>query len=274
VPEPEKKRIVTIALEHPEKSPRELAWHITDHEGYFVSESSVYRILKAFDLIESPHYVVVSAKDHFQHPTTRVNELWQTDFTYFKVVGWGWYYLCTVMDDYSRYIIAWKLYTSMTATDVKDLLEIAVAKTGVEEVNVVHRPRLLSDNGSAFVSEELKKYLEDKGMTQTHGAPYHPQTQGKLERYHRSLKNVVLLEKFYFPWQLEHEIRNFVHHYLFERYHEALDNVTPADVYEGRYQEIITRREQLKRKTLRSRKRINLSQVIHKTTIQLSLNSA
>jgi putative transposase len=274
VPDPEKKRIVKIALKLPELSPRELAWHITDHEGYFISESSVYRVLKAYDLIESPHYVVVSAKDTFQHPTTRVNELWQTDFTYFRIVGWGWYYLGTVMDDYSRYIIAWKLYSSMTATDVTDLLDMAVAKTGIETVTVRHRPRLLSDNGAAYVSGELREYLESKGMTQTHGAPYHPQTQGKIERYHRSLKNVVNLDKFYFPEQLIHEIGNFVEHYNNERYHESLDNVTPLDVYEGRYQEIITRREQLKRRTLRSRKRFNLSQQHHKPTLQPSLSSA
>ncbi len=274
VPPPERQRIVKIALDLPELSPRELAWHITDHEGYFVSESSVYRILKAFDLIASPHYIVVSAKDHFQHPTSRVNELWQTDFTYFHIVGWGWYYLGTVMDDYSRYIIAWKLYSSMTATDVTDLLDMAVAKTGIETVKVRHRPRLLSDNGSAYVSEELREYLESKGMTQAHGAPYHPQTQGKIERYHRSLKNVVNLDKYYFPEQLIEEIGKFIEYYNNKRYHESLDNVTPADVYEGRYQEIITRREELKRKTLRSRKRFNLSQVTHKPTLQPSLSSA
>lgn len=274
VPDPEQKRIVDIALDRPAMSPRELAWHITDHEGYFISESTVYRILKAFDLVESPHYVVVSAKDQFQHPTRRVNELWQTDFTYFRIVGWGWYYLGTVMDDYSRYIIAWKLYSSMTATDVKDLLDMAVASTGIENVTVRHRPRLLSDNGSAYISRELREYLESKGMTQTHGAPYHPQTQGKIERYHRSLKNVVNLDKYYFTWQLEQEIDRFVQYYNHERYHESLNNVTPADVYEGRYQEIITRREELKRRTLKARKRYNLSKQQYKPTLIPSLSSA
>ena len=83
---------------------RELAWQVTDREGHFFSESSVYRILKAFDLITSPAFVVLTAGQVFQHPTRRPNELWQTDFTYLHVVGWGWYYLSTVLDDYSRYI--------------------------------------------------------------------------------------------------------------------------------------------------------------------------
>lgn len=274
IPETEKERIVQMALEQPERSPRELAWYITDHEGYFISESSVYRVLKAYDLVTSPQYVVLSARDSFQHPTTRVNELWQTDFTYFRIIGWGWYYLGTVLDDYSRYIIAWKLFTTMTATDVTDLLDMAVERTGVEEVSVRHRPRLLSDNGSAYVSQELREYLASRGMTQTHGAPYHPMTQGKIERYHRSLKNVINLDKYFLPWELEHEIDRFVRYYNNERYHESLDNVTPADVYQGRYQEIITRREQLKRQTLRARKRYNLSQATYNPQLKPSLSSA
>jgi putative transposase len=106
IPEWEKERVVEAAREYPEKSCREIAWHMTDKREYFISESSVYRILKAYDLITSPVFTVVSAKDKFEHPTTRTNELWQTDFTYLKVIHWGWYYLSTVMDDFSRYIIA------------------------------------------------------------------------------------------------------------------------------------------------------------------------
>ena len=103
-----KKQVVESALKHPEKSSRQLAWHFVDKMGYFISESSVYRILKGFDLVQSPVFDMVSAKDKYEKPTRRVHELWQTDFTYFKVIDWGWYYLSTVLDDYSRYIIAWK----------------------------------------------------------------------------------------------------------------------------------------------------------------------
>ena len=111
IPDSVRDMIVDVALDRPELTPRELAWHITDTHDYFVSESSVYRILKAHDLITSPQFMVMSASDKFQHPTSRVHELWQTDFTYFRVVGWGWYFLSTILDDYSRYIISWRLTT-------------------------------------------------------------------------------------------------------------------------------------------------------------------
>jgi hypothetical protein len=94
--------VVKTALESPEKTPRELACELTDKEGYFISESSVYRILKAFDLITSPAYIVLSASDKFKNPTKRINELWQTDFTYFRIITWGWYYFACVLDDFSR----------------------------------------------------------------------------------------------------------------------------------------------------------------------------
>ena len=90
----------------------------TDTEGYFVSEASVYRLLKAHDLIASPAFIVMKAADEFKDKTTAPNQLWQTDFTYLKVIGWGWFYLSTVLDDFSRYIIAWKLCTTMKAEDV------------------------------------------------------------------------------------------------------------------------------------------------------------
>jgi len=238
IPDQVKEQVVDIALAEPAKSPRELAWHITDTQEYFISESSVYRILKAYNLVTSPAYVVISASDKFKNPTKRVNELWQTDFTYFKVVGWGWYYLSTVMDDYSRYILSWQLFSTMSAGDVKQTLDKAVERTGVDQVHVRHRPRLLSDNGPCYVSGELKKYLEMNGIEHTRGAPYHPMTQGKIERYHRSMKNVIKLQNYYLPGELQQEIGQFVEYYNNRRYHESLNNLTPVDVYEGRSRQI------------------------------------
>jgi transposase-like protein len=258
IPEQVKEQVVEIALEHPEKSPRELAWFITDNEAYFISESSVYRILKAYDLITSPAYIVVSAKDKFEHPTRRVNELWQTDFSYFKIIGWGWYYLSTVMDDYSRYIISWQLFPTMSTTDVQKTLDIAVARTGVDKVKVKLRPRLLSDNGPCYLSKELKTYLDDRDIKHIRSAPYHPQTQGKIERYHRSIKNVITLHNYYFPTELEQAISEFVNYYNNKRYHESLNNLTPADVFHGRSKEIISTREIIKKQTLQLRRYQNL----------------
>jgi len=223
------------------------------------SESSVYRILKSHDLITSPAYILMQAGDSFKNPTRRIHELWQTDFTYFRIIGWGWYYLSTILDDFSRYIIAWKLTTSMTASDVKDTLDEAIKNTGVNHIQVRHRPRLLSDNGPCYLSGELKNYLEKQEMAHTRGAPYHPMTQGKIERYHRSMKNIVKLQNYYFPWELEQEISRFVEYYNNHRYHESLNNVTPADVYFGRNREILTKRDQIKRKTLALRRKQNLN---------------
>jgi transposase InsO family protein len=147
-----------------------------------VSEASVYRILKAHDLIASPAFVVIKASDEFRDKTTRPNQMWQTDFTYLKVTGWGWYYLSTILDDFSRYIVAWKLCTTMKAGDVTDTLDLALAASGCDSVQVRHKPRLLSDNGSSYVSGDLAEWLEDQGMDHVRGAPNHPQTQGKIER--------------------------------------------------------------------------------------------
>ncbi len=109
IPEDVRDRIVQLALGEPTLSPRELAVRFTDAQKYFVSEASVYRLLKAHDLITSPAFIVMKAADEFKDKTTAPNQLWQTDFTYLKVIGWGWFYLSTILDDYSRYIIAWKL---------------------------------------------------------------------------------------------------------------------------------------------------------------------
>lgn len=139
-----------------------------------------------------------------------MNELWQTDFTYFKIQGWGRYYLSTVLDDYSRYSLAWKLTPTMAAPDVQETLELALARARFDRVRVRHRPRLLSDNGPCYVSRELRRFLESRQIEHTRGAPYHPMTQGKIERYHRSMKNLVQLQNYAYPWELEREISSFV----------------------------------------------------------------
>jgi len=249
--------IVEQALEQPDLSPRELATAFTDQRGYFVSESTVYRLLKARDLITSPAFILMQAAERFAQPTTAINQLWQTDFTYLKVIGWGWFYLSTVLDDFSRYVLAWKLCTSMTATDVSDTLEMALQAASLDQASVQHRPRLLSDNGPCYVASVLGRWLEDQGMGHTRGKPYHPMTQGKIERYHRSMKNQVLLENYYLPGDLEARVADFVDHYNHRRYHESLDNLTPADVYFGRGQTILDRRARTKRKTLALRRQLH-----------------
>ncbi len=174
------------------------------------------------------------------------------------MVGWGWYYLSTVLDDYSRKILAWKLGDTMRVEDVTETLDLARAATGVDRVRVEHKPRLLSDNGPCYVAKDLAVYLQRHGIGHTRGRPYHPMTQGKIERYHRSMKNVVRLENYYSPWELERAIARFVAYYNDQRLHEAIGNVTPDDMYHGRQRAIRTRREKIKRLTLERRKKENL----------------
>jgi transposase InsO family protein len=259
LPKKVRKSILALALERPELSARELAVLYTER-GYFVSESSVYRLLKAHDLITSPAFILMKAADKFQHPTTAPNQLWQTDFTYLKVIGWGWFYLSTVLDDYSRYVLAWKLCDGMRARDVSDTLDLALKSSGLETATVKHRPRLLSDNGPSYVSAELKDWLDDHGMGHTRGRPYHPMTQGKIERWHRSMKNQVLLENYYLPGDLEARLGEFINYYNTQRYHESLNNLTPEDVYTGRGQTVLNRRMKIKQKTIAERRRLYYKQ--------------
>lgn len=253
IPETQKNLVAEIALEYPELSPRELAVKLTDEQRVFISESSVYRIPKAKGLITSPAHILLSASNEFRHKTAFVHQMWQTDFTYFKILGWGWYYLSTVLDDYSRFIVHWELCESMKVEDVQRTVDQAREKAALSKQQ---RPKLLSDNGSCYIASKLKAYLEAKQIKHIRGRPLHPQTQGKIERYHRSMKNVVKLDHYYCPDELKAALDRFVHHYNHKRYHESLDNVTPADVYFGRKEEILKQREKIKQQTLLKRRRL------------------
>jgi len=258
IPDDVREKIVALALDEPDLSPREVAVAFTDRQRSFVSEASVYRLLKARGLVTSPAFIVMKAAEKFANPTTAINQLWQTDFTYLKVTGWGWFYLSTVLDDFSRYIVAWKLCITMSADDVTDTLKLAVQASGLDDEPPQRRPRLLSDNGPSYVASDLSDWLHDQGMKHTRGKPYHPMTQGKIERWHLSLKSRILLENYYLPGDLEHAVADFVEHYNHRRYHESLDNLTPADIYFGRGQRILERREEIKRKTIAQRRRLHL----------------
>jgi putative transposase len=254
IPDAVRQEIIELALDETALSPRELAVRFTDTKSYFVSEASVYRLLKSHDLIASPAFIVIKAADAFKDKTTAPNQLWQTDFTYLKVIGWGWLYLSTVLDDFSRYIVAWKLCTTMRAEDVTATLERALQASGLNEAGLTQRPRLLSDNGSSYIAGDLAKWLGDRNIKHVRGAPYHPMTQGKIERWHQTLKNRILLENYFLPGDLETQIGAFVTYYNHRRYHESIDNLTPADVYFGRGPTILAERERIKRQTIANRR--------------------
>jgi transposase InsO family protein len=254
IPDEMRGRVLDLALAGPELPPRELAARSTDPERYFGSEASGHRLLKAHDLITGPAFTVVKAADEFHAKTTAPNQLWQTDFTYLEVVGWGRLYLSTVLDGFSRYVIAWKLCATMAASDATETLELALTTSGCAQARVRHRPRLLPDNGPGHIAGDLADWLARQQMEHIRGAPCHPQTQGKIERWHRTLKNRILLENHHLPGELEARIEAFVEHYNHRRAHESLGNLTPADVYFGRGQAILLERERIKRNTIRQRR--------------------
>ena len=251
LPDEEKQLVVELALEHPQKSSREIAYLFTDTYKRFVSESSVYRILKAQGLIQTPAFDIIKAANEFKDKTVRVNEMWQTDFTYFKIFGWGWYYLSTVLDDYSRFIVNWKLCKTMKADDAAATIEEALLKSNLQQHQ---KPKLLSDNGSSYIAADFKTYLQNNEIKHIRGSIRHPQTQGKIERYHRSMKNVIKLDVYYSPMELENALKHYIHYYNYKRYHESLNNTTPADMYFGRTSRIIEQRKLIKHNTLMKRK--------------------
>src|SRR3990172_4975252 len=202
----EEQAILALARASPELSPRELALQITDAGSFSVSESTSYRLLKRNGLVKAAEVVGFAAQKEYHRKTSRPNEMWATDGAYLKVVGWGYYYLVTVLDDYSRFILAWRLQPDMTAAS----------------------------------------HIE--------ASPYHPQTNGKLERYHRTLKEQVKLVVYESPPILERAVAAFVDYYNHRRYHEGIGNVTPADAYYGRRQAILDRRKEVSRRTLQQRR--------------------
>jgi putative transposase len=175
-----------------------------------------------------------------------------------KVVGWGWYFLISVLDDFSRRILASRLQSKMDGGAFSEVVEEALAAAGLEQAPPMRKPRLLSDKSSALLGKEFQVYVQAVGLTHILASPYHPQTNGKIERYHRSMKERVLLVVHTTPWELADEIAAFVGYYNSKRYHEELGNVTPDDVYYGRREGILEARRKLKAQTLARRKAANL----------------
>jgi len=253
----EEAKIVTRARASPELSCRQLALKLVDDERWYVSESTVFRILKRGGLIKPADVVGFKAGKEYHRKTKRPNELWATDCAHLKVFDWGWYYLVTVMDDYSRFILAWELKSDMAAGSLIDVVQKAVDFTGMTDVPVENRTVLLSDNGAGYLSRQFSEYLKLVGVRHIVASPYHPQTNGKIERYHRSLKGEINQLPYDMPSELEKAIAAFIEYYNYQRYHEGLGNVTPYDVYSGRHTGILQRRKEVKSKTLQARKDYN-----------------
>jgi transposase InsO family protein len=205
---PEEEAIVLAAARKlPVWRSRQLAAWLTD-QGLAVSASTVYRILRREGLVKRVEYQLAAGKE-YQNKTTGPHQLWATDASYFRVVGWGYYYLVTVMDDYSRFILAHKVQRDMTADSLIEVVQDAVDSTGMTGVPLEDRTKLLSDNGSGYVSRAFRDYLHLVGIRHILASPFHPQTNGKLERYHRTLKDDVNQVPYEVVSDLETAIRGF-----------------------------------------------------------------
>jgi len=256
--------VLAMARELPSWRSRQLAAYLTDHRGLAVSESTVYRILRREGLVKRAELQLLAGKEYHQK-TTGPHQLWATDASYFRVVGWGYYYLVTVMDDYSRFILAWKLQRDMTTDSLIEVVQDAVDRTGMDDVPVADRTKLLSDNGSGYISRAFREYIQIVGIKHILASPFHPQTNGKMERYHQTVKREVNQVPYEVPQDLESAIKEFVDFYNYHRYHKALGNVTPADVLQGRREQILEHRKEVQRETFERRRR-------HNQTVRDSLN--
>jgi len=255
----EETQVLAEARASPELSCRQLALTITDSNGAYLSESTVYRILKKAGLVKPAEIIGFKAAKEYRRKTKQPNELWATDCCHLKVTDWGWYYLISVMDDFSRFILAWDLKVDMAGGSLEDVVQQAVDLTGMTDVPLEDRTVLLSDNGAGYISQQFNDYLRLVGIKHITASPFHPQTNGKIERYHRTLKGEINQVPHDMPDALKEALRGFIEYYNYRRYHEGLGNVTPHDVYTGRHLEIIQKRKEAKNRTLQERMNYNRS---------------
>lgn len=270
--DPEREIVMQVARNNPDKSAREIASLISDEQNFNVSESSVYRMLKVAGLIRERPPTENPASKAYKFPTTRPNEMWQSDATMFFVVGWGYYKLILVEDDFSRYVLAWDLMPDESGQSISDVIQKAIEAVGIDKLpKDAPRPRLLTDNGSGYAGTVLANYLATHGIRHIFGAPYHPQTQGKVERLNRTLKERICLIVYLTPAALKAAIAEAVEWHN-NRYHKSLSNVSPKAVYEGRRDEILRLRAEKKVRTMKERmeynriKRDRLNQEASQTT--------
>lgn len=236
------------ADQYPDRSARQLAFLITDEGKFAVSESTIYRILKREGLMRELPQVLKAAKE-YHRKTTHVHELWQTDFTYFHIVNWGWYFASGVLDDYSRYSICFELMPSMDGAAPQKLIDKALAVTGMKKVPANKRVKLLSDNGSGYIAKPFNRFLEESGIHHIYSARNHPQTNGKIERLNRTAKERLNLFVYSSPAEPQEALNKFRNWYNHEHYHKSIGNLHPADIYHGRAETILRRRKRLQTQT-------------------------
>lgn len=232
----EKQAIVTYAQDHRLEGYRRLTYMMIDADIVAVSPSSVYRVLKRAGLLGGWNRKPSKKGQGFVQPL-KPHEHWHTDVSYINVCG-TFYYLCSVLDGYSRYLVHWEIRESMTERDVETIIQRAREKFPDA------RPRIISDNGPQFVAKDFKEFIRVCGMTHVKTSPYYPQSNGKIERWHESLKTESIRPQT--PLSLEDARRvvgDFVEQYDNVRLHSAIGYVTPKDKLEGRAEAILAERD-------------------------------
>jgi len=232
----EKQAIIAYYLDHPLEGYRRLTYMMLDDDIVAASPSSVYRVLKNAELLNRWNRKPSKKGDGFTQPL-RPHEHWHVDISYINISG-TFYYLCSVLDGFSRYIVHWEIRKQMTEMDVEIILQRA------HEMFPEAHPRIISDNGPQFIAKDFKEFIRLSGMTHVKTSPYYPQSNGKLERYHKTIKSTCIRPKT--PLSLEDArrlVKDFVTHYNTQRLHSAIGYITPKDTLEGRAEMIHAQRD-------------------------------
>lgn len=235
----EKEAVITYALAHPKDGYRRLAWMMVDADVAYLSPASVYRVLNDADLL----YRWKRSYQRGEPPPrpTGPNQRWHTDIMYLRIAD-TWYFLVSILDGYSRYVVHWELLTSMTAADVRLVAQHALETSGLKHVEIV------TDNGSQFTSADFKALVRQFELQHIRIRTYHPESNGTIERFHRSTREALAEEDLRNLSQARELIGEWIQHYNRERLHASLQYLPPAEYHEGTPERrIAERREKLER---------------------------
>jgi putative transposase len=250
----ERDQIIATAKALPLEGHRKVAAYVA-REGVYVSASTAYRVMKAAEILPNRKIRRRTAGERYVTEPAKPNELWATDIHYMFVEGHGFYYLFTVLDAYSRYVVHWELRPTMTAEDGCAVVREALVKM---KITREHGLRLLHDNGTQFLSKTFQRMLRERGVQSVRTAYRHPETNGRLERYHLTINAATVdLMQFTTPTMARQKVEAFVYEYNTQRPHESLGDVPPAAAYFGYADELRRRRHENHQAAQERRRRVN-----------------
>lgn len=244
--------VISEIIENPLMGPKQLRWHILDKHQLYLGYNSVIRIRRKYlhenELAIGRGY---KALPEFRMKSNHVHQMWQTDFTELRLDYSKKLYLSVVIDDFSRYIIAWHFSTSPTTDAVLALLEKSIINAGIRDLPVSRRPKLLTDRGGCYTANRLKQYLARNNITHSIGKVNRPTTRGKVERFFKTIKTAMINYNVRSEKKMRDWVDEYMDFYNNTRCHHALNYFRPVDIYEGREQEIIEKRFAVRRSSPR-----------------------